>query len=100
MGGTEPGAALRRLNRELSRLPAKELGQELYRRTKEDDITTLAAAFPYPWVFALPPLLILTVMVAALLNQATALPIVAELRELVVEAWRMCVPKKVSALVP
>jgi hypothetical protein len=24
----------------------------------------------------------------------------AELRELVVEAWRMCVPKKVSALVP
>jgi hypothetical protein len=24
----------------------------------------------------------------------------AELRELIVEAWRMCVPKKVSALVP
>ncbi len=24
----------------------------------------------------------------------------AELREIVVEAWRMCVPKKVSALVP
>lgn len=25
---------------------------------------------------------------------------VAEMRELVIEAWRMCVPKKISALVP
>ena len=25
---------------------------------------------------------------------------VDELRELVIEAWRMCVPKKISALVP
>src|SRR4051812_26653656 len=45
----------------------KTLGKELYAQVKEDKVTTLAAAFAYYTVFAIPALIILSVTIAALL---------------------------------
>lgn len=61
----------------------KTLGKELYTEVKEDKVTTLAAAFAYHTIFAIPALLILTVTVAALVNQVTDIQVAENLRELI-----------------
>lgn len=61
----------------------KKLGKELYGEVKEDRVTTLAAAFAYHTIFAIPPLIILTVTVAALLNQVTDIRVADNLRDLI-----------------
>ena len=61
----------------------KTLGKELFSEIKDDKITTLAAAFAYHTVFAIPALLILTVTFAALLNQATDIQVAENLRDLI-----------------
>jgi len=61
----------------------KTLGKELYREVKEDKVTTLAAAFAYHTVFAIPALLILIVTVAAMVNQATDVQVAENLRDLI-----------------
>lgn len=61
----------------------KKLGKEFYGEVKEDRVTTLAAAFAYHTIFAIPALIILTVTVAALLNQITDIRVVENLRELI-----------------
>ena len=83
MSTTGRGSALREVNDRLSQLPAKDLGKRLYREVRDDEVTTMAAAFAYHWVFAIPSLLILVVVVAALLNRATAVPVVERLRALI-----------------
>ncbi len=61
----------------------KTLGTELYAEVKDDKVTTLAAAFAYHTVFAIPALLILTVTIAALLNQATDIQVAEQLRDVI-----------------
>ncbi|MFL5758861.1 MAG: YihY/virulence factor BrkB family protein [Thermomicrobiales bacterium] len=63
-----------------SRDSVKDFGKELYAEIKGDKVTTLAAAFAYYTVFAIPALIILSVTVAALLNDATNVPVVEHLR--------------------
>ena len=70
---------------QVSGAPAGELGKRLFHKAQEDELTTRAAAFAYFWMFAIPPLLILAVMVASLLNRVTSVPVVENLRELVVD---------------
>ncbi len=48
-------------------------------------VPTLAAAFAYHWVFAIPPLTVLIVMVAALMNSVTDVPVVENLRDLITD---------------
>jgi len=61
----------------------KTLGTDLYAEVKDDKVTTLAAAFAYHTVFAIPALLILTVTIAALLNQATDIEVAERLRDVI-----------------
>ena len=70
---------------QVSREPAGDLGKRLYHKAQEDELTTRAAAFAYHWMFAIPPLLILAVMVGSLLNRLTSVPVVENLRDLVRE---------------
>jgi membrane protein len=41
-------------------------------------VPTLSAAFAYNWVFSIPPLVILTVLIAALINTVTSVKVVEE----------------------
>lgn len=77
------GTIVADLRNDLSRMPAKELGQRIFRKVGKDDVPTLSAAFAYHWLFSLPPLLILIVLIAALLNTLTSVPIVENLRDLI-----------------
>lgn len=63
----------------------KELAKELYREFSRDKVTTLAAAFAYHTVFAIPALLILLVLGAAWVNKATDIEVVNRLRTLIAE---------------
>lgn len=61
----------------------KSVGRELFDEFKKDDVTTLAAAVAFHTVFAIPALLILTVLVAALVNRATDLDVLGNIRDLI-----------------
>jgi len=61
----------------------KTLGKELYTEVKQDKVTTLAAAFAYHTVFAIPAMMILLVTVAALVNQATDVQVTENLRDFI-----------------
>ena len=73
-------ATIRSLVDDLTRIPARDLGKRLAGKFGKDDVPTLSAAFAYHWTFSLPPLIILTVLVAALLNRVTSIPVVENLR--------------------
>lgn len=61
------------------------IGKELYAEFKQDNVTSLAAAFAYHTVFAIPALLILTVTVAALVNVTTNVDVTGNLKDLIAE---------------
>jgi len=63
----------------------KRVGKELYGEFSKDNVTSLAAAFAYHTVFAIPALLILTVTVAALVNVTTNVDVTGNLKELIAE---------------
>jgi membrane protein len=64
---------------------AKDVGKELYAEYKRDRISNLAAAVAYHTVFALPAVLILIVLAAALVDRATNVAVVENLRTLINE---------------
>ncbi len=61
------------------------VGRELYKEFSRDNVTSLAAAFAYHTVFAIPALLILMVTVAALVNLTTSVDVTGNLRDLIAE---------------
>jgi membrane protein len=61
----------------------KGLGKELVQEVKDDRVTSLAAAFAYHTVFAIPALLILTLTVAALIDGVTSVQVTQNLRDLI-----------------
>jgi len=63
----------------------KVLGKELYGEVGKDKVTTLAAAFAYFTVFAIPALIILSVTIAAWINKATDVQVTENLREYIAE---------------
>lgn len=62
---------------------AKEFGKRFMTEFKSDDLTGMAAETAYHLVFAIPPILILLVTVAAMLNTFTNIPVVENLRSTV-----------------
>jgi membrane protein len=80
-----PGSTLSQLKADFSRYSPKELAKKIWGKFSDDEITTLATAFAYHWVFAIPPLLILIVMIAALINSVTSVQVVESLRDLINE---------------
>lgn len=79
---TDVGSTLSQLRAEFSRFPPKELAQKIWAKISDHEVTTLSTSFAYYWVFAIPPLLILIVMIAALINRATDVQVVENLRDL------------------
>jgi membrane protein len=67
----------------LSPNEVKEVGVELYEEFKRDNVTTLAAAVAFSAVFAIPALILLTVLAAALVNRVTDIAVVDNLRQLI-----------------
>jgi membrane protein len=63
----------------------KALGKELFAEFGKDRVTTLAAAFAYFTVFAIPALIILSVTIAAIVNDVTNVKVTENLRELIAE---------------
>jgi membrane protein len=61
----------------------KRLGKAFYAKFKENDTTTLAAAFSYHTVFSIPALLILTITIAAIIDRATSIQVSEQLRDLI-----------------
>ena len=89
-GGTlklppRPRSALSQLRKDFSRFPPKVFAKRLWKQFSHDEVTTLSTAFAYHWVFAIPPLLILIVMIAALMNRVTDVEVVQSLRDLINE---------------
>jgi membrane protein len=62
---------------------AKEFGKRYLAEFKSDDLTGMAAETAYHLVFAIPPILILLVTGAAMLNTFTDIPVVENLRSTV-----------------
>jgi membrane protein len=73
------------LKDDFTRMPLKELGKRIFKKIGDDDVPTLSAAFAYYWVFAIPPLLILIVLIASLLNTVTDIQVVENLRETITD---------------
>jgi membrane protein len=79
------GSTLSQLREDFSRFPPKALAKRLWTKISEHEVTTLSTSFAYHWVFAIPPLLILVVMIAAIMNRATDVAVVENLRDLINE---------------
>ena len=73
------------LKNDFTRMPPKELAKRIFKKIGDDDVPTLSAAFAYYWVFAIPPLLILIVLIASLLNTVTDIQVVENLRETITD---------------
>jgi membrane protein len=69
--------------RQMNRETMVRHGKALYAKFKENNTTTLAAAFSYHTVFSIPALLILTISIAAVLERATSINISGPLRDLI-----------------
>lgn len=61
------------------RPPIMELAKETFKEFKDDEVTQMSAAVAYHTVFAIPPLLVFIISMAALLNKVTSLPIAERL---------------------
>jgi membrane protein len=64
---------------------AKFVGKQFIKEFKQDEVTELAAAFTYHVVFAIPAMIILTITVAALIDNFTSMQLASELQDLVAE---------------
>jgi membrane protein len=61
----------------------RSIGKELYEEFKRDKVTTLAQAVAYNTVFALPAVLLLMVMAAAVVDRTTSIDVTSHLRQLI-----------------
>jgi membrane protein len=83
MPADDQDSTLAELKDDFSRIPLKDLGKQAVRKIGADQITALSGAFAYNWLFSMPPLILLTVLVAALINRVTSVPVVENLRDLI-----------------
>jgi len=75
MSSDDHASTLAQLKDDFTRIPAKELAKRAYKKIGADQVTTMAGAFAYSWTFSIPPLILLTVLFAALLNEVTNVPV-------------------------
>jgi membrane protein len=83
MSHHDPESTLAELKDDFTRIPLKDLGKRTVKKIGSDQITTLSGAFAYNWTFSLPPLILLIVLIAALINRVTTVPVVENLRDLI-----------------
>jgi membrane protein len=68
---------------ELRRLPKRKLAKETLSDLKGDDVPGLAAEIAYHFIFAIPPMIIFLVMLAAVMNRFTGVPVAERLRDVI-----------------
>jgi membrane protein len=83
MSHRDTESTLAELKDDFTRMPLKDLGKRTAKKIGSDQITSLSGAFAYHWTFSLPPLILLTVLIAALINKVTTVPVVENLRDLI-----------------
>jgi membrane protein len=59
----------------------KQVAKDLFTKIRNDQVPNLAAAFAYNTVFAIPALIILTITMAAVIDQATSVHVAERLRD-------------------
>jgi membrane protein len=74
-------STIAQLKEEFSRIPLKDLGKRAYKKIGADQVTTMSGAFAYSWTFSIPPLILLTVLIAALINEVTNVPVVENMQD-------------------
>jgi membrane protein len=72
--------ALKEAQKQFKSMPFKEWGKRLVKQIQKDDVPGLSAEIAYHWIFAIPPFLILIVMMGALLDEVAAVNVVDQLR--------------------
>lgn len=68
---------------ELRRLPKKQVAKDTLNDIKGDDVPGLAAELAYHFIFAIPPMIIFVVTLAALMNRFTGVPVAERLRDVI-----------------
>lgn len=63
------------------KLPLKELGKRTFSEFKDDEVTEMAAGVAYHAIFAIPPMIIFIVTLAALVGQITSVDVAGMLRD-------------------
>ena len=81
MPAEEHTSTVAQLKDDFTRLPLKDLGKRAYKKIGADQVTTMSGAFAYSWTFSIPPLILLTVLFAALLNKVTNVPVVENMQD-------------------
>jgi uncharacterized BrkB/YihY/UPF0761 family membrane protein len=81
MSSEDHASTLAQLKDDFTRLPLKDLGKRAYKKIGADQVTTMSGAFAYAWTFSIPPLILLTVLFAALLNEVTNVPVVENMQD-------------------
>jgi len=69
----------------VEKLPLKELGKRTIKEFQHDEVPELAAGVAYHAVFAIPPMIIFMVTLAALVGQVTSIDVAGQLRDLINE---------------
>lgn len=68
---------------ELRRLPKKQIAKETLNDLKGDDVPGLAAEIAYYAIFAIPPMIIFFVTLAAVVNQFTGVPVAERMTDII-----------------
>jgi membrane protein len=69
--------------RTFQKMPFKELGKRTIKEFKDDEVPELAAGVAYHAIFAIPPMIIFLVTLAALVGQVTSVDVAGRLRDLI-----------------
>jgi len=65
------------------KLPIKELGKRTFKEFKDDEVTEMAAGVAYHAIFAIPPMIVFLVTLAALVSQVTSVDIAGRLLDVI-----------------
>jgi membrane protein len=65
--------------------PVLDLAKATFKEFKDDDVTEVSAAVAYHTIFAIPPMIVFLISLAALLNRVTDVPVAERLTEIINE---------------
>lgn len=65
------------------KLPLKELAKQIWKEFKDDEVTEMAAGVAYHAIFAIPPIIVFLITMAALVSQVTSVDIAGSLIDVI-----------------
>lgn len=67
----------------IQKLPFKELGKRTFKEFKDDEVTEMAAGVAYHAIFAIPPMIVFLITMAALVSQVTSVDVAGRLLDVI-----------------